>query len=299
MKDSKSIKSEDSFDDFWGISFTELSKLDLATLEENTYIRIFENNFPQCSITRLGDKLLIRIEEAIYTKYWFHKYHASVFADAMIKAIKRLRIEGVPFTDEEIDTEDEVNIFVTWTLTEQSDIDNKTLVENISLAFDSVFERSNSMLENSDSILILGKDTGEGLELLKRIQTHLENLGFYTYIIKDQPDILGESVMQKVLRFGLSSRFVIVENSEATGHLYEFPHITKFAELTSIVLQRQGEGSTWMFEELYHRLQNIKKFEYTNETLEEQINIGIDWANGYLKSFRDYQKQKLPWLQKK
>ena len=35
------------------------------------------------------------IEEHIYTKYWFHKYHASVFAEAMIKAVKRLATEGV------------------------------------------------------------------------------------------------------------------------------------------------------------------------------------------------------------
>lgn len=295
----KHISMDEEFDDYEEISFSELCNLNLTTLDERISYNIFEDNFPECSITRLGDNLQIRIEEHIYTKYWFHKYHASVFAAAMIKSIKRLKLEGIPFSDEELDEEDEVHIFVRWTLTEPSNIDSKTLSENINLAFDSVFERANSMLENSDSVLILGKDTGEGLNLLKRIQTHLDNLGFYTYIIKEQPDIIGESVMQKVLRFGLSSRFVIIENSEPTGHLYEFPHITKFAELTSIILQRQGEGSTWMFEDLYHRLQNIKKFEYTDETLEEQINIGIDWATDYLKSFGDYQKQKLPWLQKK
>ena len=210
----------------------------------------------------------------------------------MIKSIKRHRLEGVPFTDEELDNEDEVHIFVRWTLTEPSNIDSQILKDNINLSFDSVFERANTMLENSDSVLILGKDTGEGLELLKRIQAHLDNLGFYTYIIKEQPDIVGESVMQKVLRYGLSSRFVIIENSEPTGHLYEFPHITKFAELTSIVLQRQGEGSTWMFEDLYHKLNNVKKFEYTNDNLKTQIDAGISWAREYSKSFGDYQKQK-------
>lgn len=298
MTDHNDTADEEDFDELEEISLSELSNLDLTKINENVSYNIFEDNFPQCTITRFEDKLLIRIEEHIYTKYWFHKYHASVFATAMMKAIKRLRIEGVPFSDEELDEDDDVHIFVRWTLTELSNVDIKTLSENINLAFDSVFERANSMLENSDSVLILGKDTGEGLELLKRIQTHLDNLGFYTYIIKEQPDIIGESVMQKVLRFGLSSRFVIIENSEPTGHLYEFPHITKFAELTSIVLQRKDEGSTWMFEDLYHRLQNIKKFEYTDDTLEEQINIGIEWANEYAKSFGDYQKLKLPWLKK-
>lgn len=296
MTDNNDIESEEYFDDLEDISFSELCSLDLMKIDEKIYFNIFEDNFPQCTINRLSDKLHIRIEEHIYTKYWFHKYHASVFAEAMIKAIKRLKLEGVPFSNEELDEDDDVHIFVRWTLIEPADIDIETLKSNINLAFDSVFERANSMLENSDSVLILGKDTGEGLELLKRIQSHLDGLGFYTYIIKEQPDIIGESVMQKVLRFGLSSRFVIIENSEPTGHLYEFPHITKFAELTSIVLQRQGEGSTWMFEDLYHKINNIKKFEYNNDSLEEQINSGITWARDYAKSFGDYQKQKLPWL---
>lgn len=292
------MTEEEYFEDFEEISLSELSKLDLTNLPENVSYQIFENNFPQCYLTRVGNKLNIRIEEHIYTKYWFHKYHASVFANAMIKAIKRLSIEGIPFSDSELDEDDEVHIFVRWTLTENSDIEIQKLIEKINTAFDIVFERANSMLENSDSILILGKDTGEGLELLKRIQAHLENLGFYTYIIKEQPDIIGESVMQKVLRFGLSSRYVIIENSEPTGHLYEFPHITKLAELTSIVLQRKGEGATWMFEDLYHKLKGIKKFEYTNENLEEQINQGIDWADNYLKEFGNYQMENLPWMKK-
>lgn len=173
MTDHNDIGNEDDFED---ISFSELSSLDLMTIGENITYNIFEGNFPQCTITRLGDKLLVRIKEHIYTKYWFHKYHASVFSEAMIKAIKRLRLEGVPFTDEELDQDDEVHIFVRWTLTELASIDSKTLAENINLAFDSVFERANLMLENSDCVLILGKGTGEGLELLKRIQTHLDNL---------------------------------------------------------------------------------------------------------------------------
>jgi hypothetical protein len=271
MSSQTEIENEEIFEDCEEISFSEFSKLDFTTLDEQTFFCIFEDNFPRCTITRLDDKLLIRIEEHIYTKYWFHKYHASVFSEAMIKAIKRLKLEGIPFSDEELDAEDEVHIFVRWTLSESSSIDSKALAENINVAFDKVFERANLMLENSDSVLILGKDTGEGLELLKRIQAHLDELGFYTYIIKEQPNVIGESVLQKVLRFGLSSRFVVIENSEPTGHLYEFPHVAKLAELTSIILQREGEGATWMFEDLYHKLQNIKKFEYNDGNLEEQM----------------------------
>jgi len=295
MINFKDIETED------GICETNLSEIndtDLAKLPKGVTLHLMDNYFPDCYITRKGKELNIQIEEHIYTKYWFHKYHASVFAEAMLKAIKRLTAEGVPFSDSTLDDEDEVHLFVRWTLTEPVTISSKELENNVNLAYETVYARANLMLDNSDSVLILGKDTGAGLVLLKKIQTHLDNLGFYTYIIKEQPEKIGESVIQKVLRYGLSSRFVIIENTEPTGHLYEFPHVAKLAELVCIVLQKEGKGATWMFEDLYHRLKSIKKFEYENVDLETQIDKGIKWANNYLKNFGEYQLKKLPWLRK-
>ena len=275
----------------------DLFSIGLSNLEENISYHVFEDNFPECCVLRRKNNLIIKLEEHIYTKYWYHKYHANVFAKAMMKAIKRLRTEGVIFFQEELDEEDDVHIFIRWSFAETINITQDSLKSQINLAYDLVFERANNMLDNSDSVLILGKDTAEGLTLLKTIQTYLDDLGFYTYLIKEQPDKIGESVMQKVLRYGLSSKFVIIENSEPSGHLYELPQITKFAELTTIVLQKKGTGATWMFEDLYPRLKNIQKFEYDDIDLEKQINDGIEWANSYLKSFGDYQKRILPWFE--
>ena len=115
-------------------------------------------------------------------------------------------------------------------------------------------------------------------------------------IIKEQPDLLGESVMQKVLRYALSSRLVIIENTEPSGHLYEFPHIVKMAEMPTVVLQQKDKGATWMFEDLYQRMANIKKIEYTNDNMEEQVDAGIKWAFDYLTQFGIYQKNTIPWL---
>lgn len=68
-------------------------------------------------------------------------------------------------------------------------------------------------------VLILGKYDGAAFCRLKRIASKLEELGYYTYIVKEQPARLGESFVQKVVRYALSSRFVIIEDSEPSGHL--------------------------------------------------------------------------------
>ena len=49
-------------------------------------------------------------------------------------------------------------------------------------------ESAEAILENSDSVLILGKDTGLGMAKLKTIGSKLQERGYYTFIIKDGPD---------------------------------------------------------------------------------------------------------------
>jgi len=39
----------------------------------------------------------------------------------------------------------------------------------------------------------------------------------------------------------------------------------KLAELTKIILQLKGQGTTSMFEDLYHKLNNIKKMSTRNQ----------------------------------
>ena len=117
------------------------------------------------------------------------------------------------------------------------------VIASVKAADQLVWQRANFILEHSDSILLLGKDTGESLQLLKDIQAELESLGYYVYIIKEQPDKLGESIIQKVLRYALSSKFIIIENSEPSGHLYEIPHVTKMAECVTAFTSTRRQGS--------------------------------------------------------
>lgn len=274
----------------------DLKGSDLSMLPEGIILTIFESNFPETLLWREGDLIIAEITDHIYTKYWWHKYHARVFAEAMERAVRRLQYEGNPLSEAKIESEDDVHIFFRFNLTLSKTTSPEKIFESIKAAFDLVWERANTILENSDSVLILGKDTGDGLERLKNIATELEQLGYYTYIIKEQPDKIGESIIQKVLRFALSSKFIVIENSESSGHLYEIPHVTKMAESVTIVLQEEGKGATWMFEDAYAKHRHWKKFLYSPSTLQDEIKNAVTWAENFIKEFGQFQKEKLPWL---
>jgi len=215
----------------------------------------------------------------------------------MERAVTRLMHEGHPFSDPSRDAED-VHIFVRWQLRVPLAIPPAELVRSIKAAFDLVWQRADAILEDSDSVLILGKDTGPALDGLKRIASKIQELGYYTYIIKEQPDKAGEGVVQKVMRYALSSRFVIIENSEPSGHLYEIPHVVKAAECVTIVLQEEGKGATWMFEDAYAKHKHWHKIEYKDDSLEDTVAEAAAWAEIFVREFSDYQTAALPWLKR-
>jgi hypothetical protein len=216
----------------------------------------------------------------------------------MERAVRRLANEGHPLANPTRDDED-VHIFVTWEFRAPCATPVDALVDSIKAAFDLVWQRADAILQNSDSVLILGKDTGSAMDKLKRIADKLEQLGYYTYIIKEQPDKLGEGVVQKVMRYALSSKFVLIENTEASGHLYEIPHVTKSAECITVVLQEEGKGATWMFEDAYAKHKHWHKVTYRDDTLEDAVAEASSWAERFFDEFAAHQASTLPWLKPK
>lgn len=278
------------------IDLEELKVLDLAGLVSGTAISILADNFPECTLWVEDNKVLVNITEHIYTKYWWHKYHAGVFADAMIRAVKRLEHEKQPMSEPLLTVDEDVHYWVSWTLNRPIETDNNTLIESINAAYESVWRRASTILEDSDSVLILGKDTDASLGKLKRIAAKLEALGYFAYIIKELPDRLGESVIQKVLRYALSSKFVIIENTEPSGHLYEIPHVAKMAECITIVMQEEGKGATWMLEDAYPKYHHWHKLIYRDNELEDKADQAAKWADNVFREFSDYRKATLPWF---
>jgi hypothetical protein len=279
------------------IGIEELKRLNLKDLPEDIHIPVLDDHFPETTIWREGERLICEIQEHLYTKYWEHKFSAYAFAEAMERAVRRLTHEGQPFAEPSRDDED-VHIFVRWQLKLRRDAQVDLIAESIKSAFDLVWHRADSILENSDSVLILGKDSGAGLDRLKRIENKLHELGYYTYIIKEQLDKPGEGVVQKVMRYALSSKFVLIENTEASGHLYEIPHVTKAAECVTVVLQEEGKGATWMFEDAYGKHKHWHKLSYRDHDLERAVERAAAWAEEFVGEFADYQAANLPWLKR-
>jgi hypothetical protein len=151
---------------------------------------------------------------------------------------------------------------------------------------------------HSGRVLILGKDTGDGLARLRIVQKKLVELGYDAILIKDQRDERGDSVLQKVLEYATSSRFVVLDNTEASGHLYELPHVSKSAECITAVLQGRGRGSTWMVEDAFFRHNHWRKFEFDPEELEVVVEQAAAWAEEFRERFAQHQEVVLPWLAK-
>jgi len=97
------------------ICVEELKCLKLEDMPEDIHISVMDNYFPHTTIWCAGDRLICEIEEHLYTKYWEHKFSAYAFADAMERAVRRLRHEGHPFFEPSRE-DDDVHIFVRWQL---------------------------------------------------------------------------------------------------------------------------------------------------------------------------------------
>src|SRR5256885_73313 len=78
----------------------EANKADLAgtnsfvEMPEGSAVSVSDNYFPEARLWREKDSLVVEITEHIYTKYWEHRWHGRVYADAMIRAVKRFIAEG-------------------------------------------------------------------------------------------------------------------------------------------------------------------------------------------------------------
>lgn len=145
------------------------------------------------------------------------------------------------------------------------------------------------------SVLILGSDGGDNYGVLGKIQKILKDMGYVGIIAKQQSNIDSDSAIKKVLSLAMLSKFVIIENSYASGHLFEIPFI-RTNECLTIVLQEEGRGSTYMLDDMYGKYIFIKRYFYNNSSLVSVLKKSLKWAEKTNSDLSDINKKANHWL---
>ncbi len=67
----------------------------------------------------------------------------------------------------------------------------------------------------------------------------------------------------------------------------------------TVVLQEEGKGATWMFEDAYAKHKHWHKLTYRNNELERAVEQAAAWAEKFVGEFADSQAATLPRLKVK
>jgi len=147
------------------------------------------------------------------------------------------------------------------------------------------------------SVLVLGEDTDASLIRLNRICAIIEEkLSLSAILIKEQPELENHGLIGKLLIYATMARYVIVENSVPSGHLYELPYI-RTAEAVTIVLQESGRGSSRMPDDSFAKNPLVQVFNYEPETLETVLQQAASWAENRLQENIEVNHKAWPWFQ--
>jgi hypothetical protein len=131
---------------------------------------------------------------------------------------------------------------------------------------------------NSKRVLLLGPDSNkERMAHLESIGRLIEDYNYQCIIMKNVPDESHSNLEEKFKKLVNESRFVIVENSEASGHLVEIGEI----ENTKIIalIRKTGTISTKMVEDYGKGNADIKTSFYDDtSSLKKAVREIAQWA---------------------
>lgn len=132
-----------------------------------------------------------------------------------------------------------------------------------------------------DRILLLGKYPGEGEKRLRKIESVLISKGLKPVIFGDLDNVhcivdKGE-VKEEVLTIAKLSQMVIIDDSEASGHLLELADLSTNLIPTAII-RYEGMGSTILSESFFKKnIGFMKVFEFNDKTVNTVLDQIIEW----------------------
>jgi len=130
----------------------------------------------------------------------------------------------------------------------------------------------------SNTVVILGSDSSsESMNVLNKIGERAKEWGLTPIIIKNIKDTEGQSFTQKAIMYSLLAKFVIIENSKASGHILEFDKVLNLNCIVG-VLQEKDKGSTHLLDEYFIRYPfHLHQFVY-DDNFEQKIKETYEWC---------------------
>ena len=144
------------------------------------------------------------------------------------------------------------------------------------------------------TVLVLGSYNEAGMQRLYSIASHLENLGYEPILIKDVPDFEYYDIPQKVVAIGAVSRFIVIDDSSPSGHLYE-TNLCISNKWVTVILRQNNKGSSWMTAGASITSNVILECEYTDESLLTPLSESTQWAEEKLKELKEKFTKIFPW----
>ena len=144
------------------------------------------------------------------------------------------------------------------------------------------------------TVLVLGSYNDAGRQRLTAIAHILEDLGYEPLLIEDVPDFEHYDLPQKVTAIGAISRFVIIDDSEPSGHLVEV-EICRHNRWVTVLLRTGGHGASWMTAGASYFSNVILEKEYEQENPRPAVSESVQWAEARLDEMKVKLNRLYPW----
>ena len=144
------------------------------------------------------------------------------------------------------------------------------------------------------SVIVLGKYSDSELNELLQVRDYLRAKGYDAYLIRDLPEHPMMSNEEKVRLWTSASRFCMMIDREAAGHIAEYGYL-KTQRTILALLRQKGKASTYMIgDEHLVDFQYINLFEFEKSPL-DIMGVVIDWAEKLAKKRAEEYGKVYPW----
>lgn len=155
-------------------------------------------------------------------------------------------------------------------------------------------EQKSIMASIEDTIIILGNYKEPFKSELASVRDYLRDIGYDVFLIEELPETSEQSLSDKVRLWTTASRFCIMIDREASGHIKEY-EMVKDQRKPLVLLRPKESGSTWMIgdDELVD-LNYINTFEFQDSPL-ETLDDSVKWAENLLAKRGESYPKFYPW----